>query len=87
MSAIHQVREPIEADDLPLDVMPKSEFRIIGFSSSHTRRYETYVFELCRKNTPQYVSQLEDLGYDAVEGIFLRLGKKQSNNGSIGASA
>lgn len=59
----------------------------IDFSSSHTRRYETYVFELCRKNTPQYVSQLEDLGYDAVEGIFLRLGKKQSNSGSSVASA
>ena len=59
----------------------------IYFGSSHTRRYESYVFELCRKNTPQYVSQLEDLGYDAVEGIFLRLGKKQSSNGNLGASA
>jgi len=59
----------------------------IDFGSSHTRRYESYVFELCRKNTPQYVSQLEDLGYDAVEGIFLRLGKKQSSNGNLGASA
>ena len=59
----------------------------VDFGSSHTRRYESYVFELCRKNTPQYVSQLEDLGYDAVEGIFLRLGKKQSISGNIGASA
>jgi transposase len=59
----------------------------VDFGSSHTRRYETYVFELCRKNTAQYVSQLEDLGYDAVEGIFLRLGKKQSISGNIGASA
>jgi len=59
----------------------------VDFGSSHTRRYETYVFELCRKNTPQYVCQLEDLGYDAVEGIFLRLGKKQSSSGSNAVSA
>lgn len=57
----------------------------VDFGSSYTRRYESYVFELCRKNTPQYVSQLEDLGYDAVEGIFLRLGKKQSSKGNLGA--
>jgi transposase len=59
----------------------------VDFGSSHTRRYESYVFELCRKNTPQYVSQLEGLGYDAVEGIFLRLGKKQLSSGNSGASA
>jgi len=59
----------------------------VDFGHSHTQRYEFYVFELCRKNTPQYVSQLEDLGYDAVEGIFLRLGKKQSSGGSNAASA
>jgi transposase len=59
----------------------------VDFGSSHTRRYESYVFELCRKNTPQYVSQWEDLGYDAVEGIFLRLGKKQLLSGNLGASA
>lgn len=47
----------------------------IEFNSSYTQRYEAYIFQLCRKNTPQYVSQLEGLGYDAVEGIFMRLGK------------
>ncbi len=59
----------------------------IDFGSTYTRRYESYVFELCRKNTLQYVSQLEDLGYDAVEGIFLRLRKKQSSpdNGDVSA--
>lgn len=58
----------------------------IEFSSSYTRRYEVYIFELCHKNTPQWVSQLEDLGYDAVEGIFLRLGKKQSPNPDVATS-
>jgi transposase len=59
----------------------------VDFNRSQTRRYESYIFELCRKNTPQYVSQLEDLGYAAVESIFLRLGKKQSNRANSGASA
>lgn len=59
----------------------------VDFNSSQTRRYELYIFELCRKNTPQYVSQLEDLGYDAVESIFLRLGKKRLNRDSNAVSA
>lgn len=59
----------------------------VDFNSSQTRRYEAFIYELCRKNTPQYVSQLEDLGYDAVEGIFLRLGKKTSNRDNSGVSA
>ncbi len=58
----------------------------VDFNSSQTRRYETFIFELCHKNTLQYVSQLEDLGYDAVEGIFLRLGKKQSSHANSGVS-
>ena len=49
----------------------------IAFGSSYTRRFEEYVFTLCRKNTIQDVSQMLELGYDAVEGLFKRQAKKR----------
>jgi len=49
----------------------------IAFGSSYTRRFEEYVFTLCRKNTIQDVSQLLELGYEAVDGLFKRQAKKR----------
>ncbi len=49
----------------------------ISFGSSYTRRFEEYVFTLCRKNTIQDVSQMLELGYEAVEGLFKRQAKKR----------
>jgi transposase len=49
----------------------------IAFDSSYTRRFEEYVFTLCRKNTIQDVSQLLELGYEAVDGLFKRQAKKR----------
>lgn len=48
-----------------------------AFDSSYTTRFEEHVFMLCRKNTVQDVSQLLELGYEAVEGIFKRHAKKR----------
>jgi transposase len=49
----------------------------IVFDSSYTQRFEEYVFTLCRKNTVQDVSQMLELGYEAVEGLFKRQAKKR----------
>ena len=49
----------------------------IAFDSSYTRRFEAYVFSLCRKNTVQDVSQMLEVGYEAVEGLFKRQAKKR----------
>jgi len=49
----------------------------VAFGSSYTRRFEEYVFTLCRKNTIQDVSQMLELGYEAVEGLFKRQAKKR----------
>jgi|SRR3990172_5918406 len=49
----------------------------IACDSSYTRRFEEYVFTLCRKNTIQDVSQLLELGYEAVDGLFKRQAKKK----------
>jgi transposase len=49
----------------------------IAFDSSYTQRFEEYVFALCRKNTIQDVSQMLELGYEAVEGLFKRQAKKR----------
>jgi transposase len=49
----------------------------IAFDSSYTMRFEEHVFALCRKNTVQDVSQMLDLGYEAVEGLFKRQAKKR----------
>jgi transposase len=49
----------------------------IAFDSSYTQRFEEHVFALCRKNTVQDVSQMLELGYEAVEGLFKRLAKKR----------
>jgi transposase len=38
-----------------------------------TKAYEQYVAERCREHSWQRVSVLEDLGYDAVEGIYKRV--------------
>ena len=40
--------------------------------SIYTKRYEQYIYELCRENTVSFVSQFECLGYDATEGIYYR---------------
>jgi len=49
----------------------------VAFGSSYTRRFEEYVFTLCSKNTVQDVSQILELGYEAVEGLFKRQAKKR----------
>lgn len=49
----------------------------IAFESSYTRRFEEHVFTLCRKNTIQDVSQMLELGYEAIEGLFKRQAKKR----------
>lgn len=49
----------------------------IAFDSSYTLRFEEHVFVLCRKNTVQDVSQMLELGYEAVEGLFKRQAKKR----------
>jgi transposase len=59
----------------------------IAFDSSYTRRFEEYVFTLCRKNTIQDVSQLLELGYEAVDGLFKRQAKKRHRHGKKGLSA
>jgi transposase len=58
----------------------------IAFGSSYTRRFEEYVFTLCRKNTIQDVSQMLELGYDAVEGLFKRQAKKRHRHHKKGLS-
>jgi transposase len=57
----------------------------IAFGSSYTRRFEEYVFTLCRKNTIQDVSQILELGYDAVEGLFKRQAKKRHRHQKRGS--
>lgn len=52
-----------------------------AFDSSYTRRFEEYIFTLCRKNTIQDVSQLLELGYEAVDGLFKRQAKKRHRHG------
>jgi transposase len=39
----------------------------------YTKAYEQYVAERCREHSWRRVSALEDLGYDAVEGIYKRV--------------
>jgi transposase len=58
----------------------------IAFDSSYTRRFEEYVFTLCRKNTVQDVSQMLELGYEAVEGLFKRQAKKRHRHNKKGSS-
>lgn len=58
----------------------------IAFGSSYTRRFEEYVFTLCRKNTVQDVSQMLELGYEAVEGLFKRQAKKRHRHHQRGSS-
>jgi len=58
----------------------------IAFNSSYTRRFEEYVFTLCRKNTIQDVSQLLELGYEAVDGLFKRQAKKRHRHIKKGLS-
>jgi transposase len=58
----------------------------VGFDSSYTRRFEEYVFTLCRKNTIQDVSQLLELGYEAVDGLFKRQAKKRHRHIKKGLS-
>jgi transposase len=58
----------------------------ITFDSSYTRRFEEYVFTLCRKNTVQDVSQMLELGYEAVEGLFKRQAKKRHRHSKKGSS-
>lgn len=49
--------------------------------SDYTKRYEEHVVNLCKSQSISRVSELEGLGYKAVEGIFYRtLGKKTLNN-------
>jgi len=49
----------------------------MNFNSSYTKRFEEQVYQMCRKGTVQDVSIFLGLGYDAVEGIFTRYGKKR----------
>ena len=42
-----------------------------------TRRYEQYIFRLCRGSDLSRVATLEGLSYDEVEGIYLRLGEAE----------
>jgi transposase len=49
----------------------------MNFNSSYTKRFEEQVYQMCRKGTVQDVSAFLGLGYDAVEGIFMRYGKKR----------
>jgi len=58
----------------------------IAFESSYTRRFEEYVFRLCCKNTVQDVSQMLELGYEAVEGLFKRQAKKRHRHHKKGSS-
>ena len=39
----------------------------------YTKAYEQYVTERCREHSWQRISVLEELGYDAVEGIYKRV--------------
>jgi transposase len=43
----------------------------------YTKAYEQYVAERCREHSWQRVSALENLGYDAVEGIYKRVLQRQ----------
>jgi transposase len=58
----------------------------VAFGSIYTRRFEEYVFSLCRKNTVQDVSQMLELGYEAVEGLFKRQAKKRHRHPKKGLS-
>jgi hypothetical protein len=49
----------------------------MNFNSSYTKRFEEQVYQMCGKGTVQDVSVFLGLGYDAVEGIFMRYGKKR----------
>jgi transposase len=39
----------------------------------YTKAYEPYVTERCREHSWQRISVLEELGYDAVEGLYTRV--------------
>lgn len=45
----------------------------VSSNQLYTKAYEAYVARLCRENSWQRISQLEGLGYDAVEGIHKRV--------------
>jgi transposase len=59
----------------------------VSLGSSYTRRFEEHVFMLCQKNTVQDVSQMLELGYEAVEGLFKRQAKKRHRHRRKGSSA
>jgi transposase len=59
----------------------------LNFDSSYTKRFEEHVYQLCRKSTVQDVSAFLELGYDAVEGIFLRWAKKRRRRARRSPSA
>jgi transposase len=43
----------------------------------YTNRYMEYIYKLCKINTIQDVSRLEDLGYKAIQRIFYIYAKKE----------
>jgi transposase len=46
--------------------------RLSFLEPNSINRYEQYVYRLCRENTISFVSQFENLEYDATEGIYYR---------------
>ena len=54
---------------------------LANLAQTGTRRFEESVFTLCRKNAIQDVSQLLELGYEAVDGLFKRQAKKRHRHG------
>jgi len=58
----------------------------IAFDSSSTLRFEEYVFTLCRQNTVQEVSQMLEVDYESVEGLFKRQAKKRHRHHQKGSS-
>jgi transposase len=48
----------------------------INLYSSYTKRFEHYIYNLCHKSTIKAASEIEDLPYDATEGIYFRETKR-----------
>lgn len=66
--------------DCPTGGQPFTEILSwVAPNGRYTRRYEAYVFALCKHNTCEDVARLEELSPEAVEGIFTRQGQAQVN--------
>ena len=54
-------------------------FSFIDETGKYTNRFVEHIHSLCKKTNIKATSELEQINYDAVEGIYYRFVKKKSN--------